>query len=163
MKYKILKGDGKSEEALRAFKRGKELERQADALEVHLRKARKKNFGSGNYSDMQSIGIPEESGRKTKSLSHMGKEKDDIASELRELGWSDVDLHAEDRKSANLSLEGELSSIIGEISPKTGEEKGRRTDKTQVVVLKKKDLMLKREGKLAEAKEELKRAKRLEK
>ncbi|MBA0663367.1 hypothetical protein Goklo_003487 [Gossypium klotzschianum] len=31
-KYKVLKGEGKSEEALRAFKRGKELERQAEGL-----------------------------------------------------------------------------------------------------------------------------------
>lgn len=162
-KYKVLKGDGKSEEALRAFKRGKELERQADALELHLRKTRKKLLPSGNLSDMHIKDIPVESGKKTKSLPKMGKEKDDLSSELRELGWADVDLHKEDRKSANLSLEGELSSIIGEISAKTGEEKGSRIDKTEVVALKKKALMLKREGKLAEAKEELKRAKILEK
>ncbi|MBA0778998.1 hypothetical protein Gotri_003283 [Gossypium trilobum] len=36
-KYKVLKGEGKSEEALRAFKRGKELERQAESLEMHIR------------------------------------------------------------------------------------------------------------------------------
>lgn len=163
-KYKILKGDGKSEEALKAFKRGKELERQADALEVHLRKTRKKTFPSGNLSEMHNKDIPVESGTRTKSLPRMGKEKDDLTSELRELGWSDMDLHNEDRKSANVSLEGELSSIIGEISPKIGEEKkGSRIDKSEVVAMKKKALMLKREGKLAEAKEELKRAKILEK
>ncbi|XP_027346098.1 uncharacterized protein LOC113857950 isoform X2 [Abrus precatorius] len=162
-KYKILKGDGKSEEALRAFKRGKELERQADALEVQLRKSRKKSLPSGNSSDMHNRGIPVESDRKTKSLPHEDKEKHDITSELRELGWSDMDLNNEDRKSVNLSLEGELSSIIGELFAKTGEKKGSRIDKTQVVALKKNALMLKREGKLAEAKEELKRAKILEK
>ncbi|KAK8591874.1 hypothetical protein V6N13_062470 [Hibiscus sabdariffa] len=37
-KYKILKGEGKPEEALRAFKRGKELERQAESLEIYIRK-----------------------------------------------------------------------------------------------------------------------------
>ncbi|XP_061336420.1 uncharacterized protein LOC133283560 isoform X2 [Gastrolobium bilobum] len=162
-KYKILKGDGKSEEALRAFKRGKELERQADALEIHLRKTRKKVLPSGNLSDMHNRVGPVESSRKTKSLPHTGKEKDDLTSELIELGWSDHDLHNEDRKSANLSLEGELSSMIGEIFVKTGEEKSSRIDKSQVVALKKRALMLKREGKLAEAKEELKRAKTLEK
>ncbi|TKY59379.1 Vacuolar protein sorting-associated protein 27 [Spatholobus suberectus] len=162
-KHKILKGEGKSEEGLRAFKRGKELERQADALEIHLRKTRKKSLPSGNLSDMQNRGIPVESDRKTKSLSHVGREKDDLASELRELGWADMDLHNEDKKSSNLSLEGELSSIIGEIFTKTGEQKGSKIDKSQVVALKKNALMLKREGKLAEAKEELKRAKILEK
>ncbi|CAL0331440.1 unnamed protein product [Lupinus luteus] len=150
-KYKILKGDRKPEEALKAFKRGKELERQADALEIQLRKTRKKT-------------VSIESVTKTKSLPHTGKEKDDLTSELRELGWSDVDLHTEDKRSASLSVEGEFSSIIGEISSKTGEEKkGSRIDKSGVVAIKKKALMLKREGKLAEAKEELKRAKILEK
>ncbi|PNX92481.1 FYVE zinc finger protein [Trifolium pratense] len=163
-KYKILKGDGKSEEALRAFKRGKELERQANALEIQLRKeARKKLLPSGNLSDMHNKDIPGESDRKTKSLPRTGKDKDDLTSELIELGWSDKDLHKEDRKSANLSLEGEFSSLIGETFGKTGEEKGSRIDKTEVVAMKKKALILKREGKLAEAKEELKRAKILEK
>lgn len=162
-KYKILKGDGKSEEALRAFKRSKEFERQADALEVHLRKIRKKNLSSVNMSNMLNRDISLEPGKKTKSLPHMHKEKHDIAAELRELGWSDLDLPDEDRKPANLSLEGELSAIIGNVLPKTSEEKGSRIDKTQVVALKKKALALKREGKVAEAKEELKRAKVLEK
>nr|KYP43178.1 Hepatocyte growth factor-regulated tyrosine kinase substrate [Cajanus cajan] len=162
-KHKILKGEGKSEEALRAFKRGKELERQADALEIHLRKTRKKSLPSGNLSDVHNRGVPLESDRKTKSLSHVGRENDDLTSELRELGWSDMDLHNEDKKSSKLSVEGELSSIIGEIFTKSGEQKGSKIDKSQVVALKKNALMLKREGKLAEAKEELKRAKILEK
>lgn len=136
-KYKILKGDGKSEEALKAFKRGKELERQADALEIQLRKAaRKKLLPSGNLSDMHNNDISVESGRKTKSLPQTGKDKDDLTSELRELGWSDLELHKEDRKSANLSLEGELSSLIVETFAKTGEEKGSRIDKTEVVAIK---------------------------
>lgn len=163
-KYKILKGDGKSEEALKAFKRGKELERQADALEIQLRKAaRKKLLPSGNLSDMHNKDVSIESGRKTKSLPQTGKDNDDLTSELRELGWSDLELNKEDRKSANLSLEGELSSLIVETFAKTGEEKGSRIDKTEVVAMKKKALTLKREGKLVEAKEELKRAKILEK
>ncbi|XP_047174045.1 uncharacterized protein LOC124841760 [Vigna umbellata] len=161
--HRILKGEGKSGEAMKAFKRGKELERQADALEIHLRKTRKKSLPSGNLSDLHNKGNPVESDRKTKSLSYVGKEKDDLASELRELGWSDMDLRNEDKKSANLSLEGELSSIIGEIFTKSGEQKVSRIDKSQVVALKKNALLLKREGKLAEAKEELKRAKLLEK
>ncbi|KAL1300484.1 hypothetical protein AAHE18_18G186000 [Arachis hypogaea] len=116
-------------------------------------------LSSGNLSDMHNKGSPKEVGSKTKSLPHPGKEKDDLMSELRELGWSDMDLHCEDRKPASLSLEGELSSIIGKVRPKTGEEKGSRIDKTEVVALKRKDLTLKREGRLAEAKEELKELK----
>lgn len=161
--HRILKGEGKSGEAMKAFKRGKELERQADALEIHLRKTRKKSLPSGNLSDLHNKGNPVESDRKTKSVSYVGREKDDLTSELRELGWSDMDLHNEDKKSANLSLEGELSSIIGEIFTKSGEQKVSRIDKSQVVALKKNALLLKREGKLAEAKAELKRAKLLEK
>ncbi|KAL2343916.1 hypothetical protein Fmac_005201 [Flemingia macrophylla] len=162
-KHKILKGEGKSEEALRAFKRGKELERQADALEIHLRKTRKKSLPSGNLSDVHNKSVPLESDRKTKSLSHVGRDKDDLTSELRELGWSDMDIHNEEKKSSNFSVEGELSSIFGEIFTKSGEQKGSKIDKSRVVALKKNALMLKREGKLAEAKEELKRAKILEK
>ncbi|KAK7400445.1 hypothetical protein VNO78_11653 [Psophocarpus tetragonolobus] len=162
-KHRILKGEGKSDEAMRAFKRGKELERQADALEIQLRKARKKSLPSGNLPDVLNRSVPAESDSKTKSLSHVGREKDDLSSELKELGWSEMDLRSDDKKSSNLSLEGELSSIIGEIFTKTGEQKGSKIDKSQVVALKKNALMLKREGKLAEAKEELKKAKILEK
>ena len=140
LRKQVLKGEGKSDEALRAFKRGKELERQADALEIQLRKSHKKSLPSGNLSDVLNKGIPAESDRKTKSLSHVGRVKDDLTSELRELGWSDMDLHNEDKKSSNLSLEGELSSLIGEVFTKTGEQKGSKIDKSQVVALKKKML-----------------------
>ncbi|XVE87875.1 hypothetical protein DITRI_Ditri19aG0023600 [Diplodiscus trichospermus] len=156
-KYKILKGEGKLEEALRAFKRGKELERQAESLEIYLRKNRKKSLSSGNMSMIQNKDAPKESGRKNKVPHEVGK--DDLAAELRELGWCDMDLRDEDKRSANMSLEGELSSLLGEMPKKSTHG----TDKSQVVAIKKKALMLKREGKLAEAKEELKRAKVLEK
>ncbi|CAB4275892.1 unnamed protein product [Prunus armeniaca] len=163
-KYKILKGEGKSAEALRAFKRGKELERQADALEIHLRKERKKVLLSGYVAESQTKDGPSESGRRNKVTPPVGKSKDDLSDELKELGWSDMDLRDEEKKQASLSLEGELSSLLGGISQKTNKNKGNSAiDKTQVVAHKKKALMLKREGKLAEAKEELKRAKVLEK
>ncbi|XWS19492.1 hypothetical protein CRYUN_Cryun31cG0020700 [Craigia yunnanensis] len=159
-KYKILKGEGKSEEALRAFKRGKELERQAESLEIYIRKNRKKSLASGNMSEIQIKDATKESDRKNKVPHPVGRDKDDLAAELRELGWSDMDLHDDDKRSSSMSLEGELSSLLGKI-PKKINTHG--TDKIQVVAIKKKALMLKREGKLAEAKEELKRAKVLEK
>ncbi|XVF27775.1 hypothetical protein REPUB_Repub14bG0137900 [Reevesia pubescens] len=159
-KYKILKGEGKSEEALRAFKRGKELERQAESLEIYIRKNRKKNLASVNMFEIHNKDASKESGRKNKAPHPVGRDKDDLAAELMDLGWSDMDLHDDDKRSANMSLEGELSSLLGEIPKKIN---AHGTDKTQVVAIKKKALMLKREGKLAEAKEELKRAKVLEK
>ncbi|KAA8523069.1 hypothetical protein F0562_009492 [Nyssa sinensis] len=164
-KYKILKAEGKSEEALRAFKRGKELERQAGALELLLRKNRKRALSSSSMTEIQKIkDDPKDSGRKNKLSSQTSKEKDDLAAELRELGWSDMDLHDADRKPPSMSLEGELSTLLGGVSHKTNPEKGTRgVDKTQIIAHKRKALALKREGKLAEAKEELKRAKVLEK
>ncbi|XP_019170113.1 PREDICTED: uncharacterized protein LOC109165694 isoform X1 [Ipomoea nil] len=163
-KHRTLKAEGKSEEALRAFKRGKELERQAAALEVQLRKNRKRALSSSNFSDIhrdtdESIG----SSRKSKS-SQTSEKKDDLASELRELGWSDMDLHEADKKPATVSLEGELSALLGEVSQKPNAGKRTQTsDKSQVIAHKKKALEFKREGKLSEAKEELKKAKILEK
>lgn len=164
-KYKILKGEGKSEEALKAFKRGKELERQAGALEISLRKSRKRALSSSNIAENQKImDGPKESGRKNRLLPQMGKEKDDLAAELRELGWSDRELHDADKKPVNISLEGELSTLLREVPQKTNTDKETHgIDKSEVIALKKKALMLKREGKLIEAKEELKRAKLLEK
>ncbi|KAF3451624.1 hypothetical protein FNV43_RR07719 [Rhamnella rubrinervis] len=163
-KYKTLKGEGKSDEALRAFKRGKELERQAEALEKSIRKNRKKVLLSANVEEAQINDGRKESGKRSKVAPPEGKQKDDLVAELRELGWSDTDLRNEEKKRANISLEGEFSSLIGEISERTNKDKGSNAlDKSQVVAHKKRALTLKREGKLAEAKEELKKAKVLEK
>ncbi|KAL6197552.1 hypothetical protein ACLB2K_033160 [Fragaria x ananassa] len=120
-KYKILKGEGKSAEALRAFKKGKELERQADALEISLRKRRKKDLLSDNVAEGQIKDDPSQSGRRNRVTHPVVSQKNNKST---------------------------ATSAI---------------DKTQVVAHKKKALQLKREGKLAEAKEELKRAKVLEK
>ncbi|XXG83131.1 hypothetical protein AAC387_Pa10g0960 [Persea americana] len=162
-KYRILKGEGKSDEALQAFKRGKELERQAGALELALRKSRRN--ASSLASTQKTNDDHHESGRKNKLLSQSVKEeKDDLTAELRELGWSDADMHDADKKSVKITLEGELSRLLGDNPKKPSLGNGAANiDKTQVLALKKKALMFKREGKLAEAKEELKRAKVLEK
>ena len=158
-KYRILKGEGKPEEALRAFKRGKELEKQAQALDLALRKNRKKSLASSSYTDAQS---KNNSGEGLIDKKEPAK-KDDLLSELRDLGWDDGDLNANDQKRENLTLEGELSSIMREVLPNSGAAKvSISTDNSQVLAHKKKALMFKREGKLAEAKEELKMAKVLE-
>ncbi|RWW21869.1 hypothetical protein GW17_00013952, partial [Ensete ventricosum] len=167
-KYKTLKAEGKSEEALQAFKRGKELETQAGALEITLRKNRRMAEKASNFSTVagiQKIKGHEEFGGNQKLSSQRGTEaKDDLASELLELGWSDADLHDADKRPAKLSLEGELSNLLALVSqkPSQGIKKG-GVDKSEVIAVKKKALLLKREGKLSEAKEELKRAKLLEK
>ncbi|KAM3261624.1 hypothetical protein ACQJBY_052356 [Aegilops geniculata] len=165
-KYKILKSEGKPEEALRAFKHGKELERQAAALELELRKSRRIATKAPNVSAVvgsQKIEDYDDAvTKKAPSGKRVRKEKNDLASELKDLGWSDADLHDETRPTA-MSVEGELSQILREVAPKTSEgKKAGGIDKSQVNALKRQALVLKREGKLAEAKEELKKAKILE-
>lgn len=161
-KYRILKAEGKAEEALRAFKKGKELERQAGALNLSLRKERRKALSSSRTHEIPSVkDDSKESTGENKALKSKGK--DDFASELRELGWSDLDLHAADKRPATMTLEGELSTLIGELSQKTNRNEIHGIDKSQVIAHKKRALELKRSGKLAEAKEELKKAKVLEK
>ncbi|KAF5207227.1 Vacuolar protein sorting-associated protein [Thalictrum thalictroides] len=163
-KYRTLKGEGKPEEALRAFKRGKELERQAKALEVATKKNNRKASSSNKLVGKTTVDS-EGSFTNSKVSSHIDKEsKNDLASELRELGWSEADLHDADAKPVKTSLEGELSTLLGEVHKKS--DIGKRTgsiDKTQVLAIKRKALSYKREGKLVEAKEELKKAKVLEK
>lgn len=165
-KHRILKGEGKHEEALQAFKRGKELERQAQHLEIALRKSRRKSSASTNSVNSQNKNDVSEGliGKRDATSQSRKPAKDDLVSELRDLGWTDGDLHDSDKKPENLSLEGELSSIIKEVLPKSSSRKGPSViDNSRVLAHKKKALMLKREGKLAEAKEELKKAKVLEK
>ncbi|GAB4826797.1 hypothetical protein Ancab_033678 [Ancistrocladus abbreviatus] len=164
-KYKILKGEGKSAEALSAFKRAKELERQAASLELQLRKNRRKALVASSTAEMQkNEDVPQESHSGKRSFHEKGKEKDDLTAELKALGWSDMDLHVADRKPATTSLESELFNLMGGNSRKVNSDKAAHgIDRTEVAALKKKALMLKRDGKLAEAKEELKKAKILEK
>ncbi|KAJ8761738.1 hypothetical protein K2173_004547 [Erythroxylum novogranatense] len=162
--HRILKGEGKSEEALKAFKRGKELERQADALEMSIKKQRRKGLSSGNRAEDQGKAGNKESAERCTPLTAVGKGKNDLISELRELGWSDQDLHDADKESAKMTLEGELSSLLGGTSQSSDRHiSSGGSGKTQVMEHKRKALSLKREGKLAEAKEELKKAKLLEK
>lgn len=166
-RYKTLKSEGKPEEALRAFKHGKELEKQAAALELELRRTRRMATKATNISSAvgtsMTAGSDEVETKRSSTGKKIKKEKNDLASELRDLGWSDADLRDE-TKAAPMSLEGELTQILREVAPKPLE--GKRTggiDKSQVNALKRQALLLKREGRLAEAKEELKKAKILEK
>ncbi|CAN1198602.1 RUN and FYVE domain-containing protein 1 [Linum perenne] len=154
-KYRTLKAGGKPEEAMKAFKRGKELERQAEALEITIRRNRRK-------SENRKKDVVMDPGGK------MPRDKDDLLAELKDIGLSEVDLQEKEKKQANLSLEGELFSLLGDVPQRTGKEGGTGNggggiDKSGVIAHKRKALMLKREGKLDEAKQELKKAKILEK
>ncbi|XP_074270098.1 uncharacterized protein LOC141593048 [Silene latifolia] len=164
-RHKTLKGEGKSAEALKAFKKAKELERQAAALELQLRKSKRKALASTSSTDaLSKEDVSPDIAKKENSIPRKVKEKDDLTAELMQLGWSDRDINDIDKKPATMSLEGELLSLIGHNSAKaTHSKESSGLDKSQVIALKKKALALKREGKLVEAKEELKKAKILEK
>lgn len=92
-KHKVHKKEGKSEEALKAFKRGKEFGRHADALEITLRKDRKRALSMWDVA---------EAATKETSKSQKPPLKDDLAAELRDLGWSDD----EDKNPENCELGG---------------------------------------------------------
>ncbi|CAN0852538.1 RUN and FYVE domain-containing protein 1 [Linum grandiflorum] len=143
-KYRTLKAKGKSDEALKAFKRGKELERQADALEITIRRNLRKT-----ENQKKDVVMPR-------------AKDDDLLAELKGIGLSETDLQEREKKPA-MSLEGELLSLLGDVSQRTTKERGTGIDKSEVIAHKRKALTLKREGKLDEAKQELKKAKLLEK
>ncbi|XP_020575553.1 uncharacterized protein LOC110021411 [Phalaenopsis equestris] len=166
-RFRTLKAEGKAEEALKAFKLGKELEKQAGALEIAIRKNRRaagkvsisSRVSTDSMHDNEAVGT-----EKTGASLRNKEVKDDLFAELRQLGWSDAELREADKKPAKLSLEGELSNLMGETFQKSEIDwKKSGVDNRQVVAHKRKALLLKREGKLAEAKEELKQAKILEK
>ncbi|XP_057550394.1 uncharacterized protein LOC130828430 [Amaranthus tricolor] len=157
-KYKILKEEGKFAESLKAFKRSRELERQAAALELQLRKNRKKALASKSSAEtLKDQGTSLYLGTRDKSLKV--KQNDDLTAELKELGWSDMDINDTSKKPVPTSLEGELLNLIQDSGESSRRKVSTSLDKTEVFALKKRALLLKREGKLAEAKEELKRAK----
>ncbi len=156
-KYLVLKREGKNDEALKAFKRGKEMERQAEALE-HLIKRNQRRAASASTSvsssshvsghrtksslvksSSDSPGSPESQdieqkspgvqksepiGQKQRASSNelvKGKkasdDKDDYLKELKDLGWTDNDLH-ETGKKQSANEEELLLEIGGEMAPK---------------------------------------------
>lgn len=157
--YKVLNAQGKRKEALAAFKRGKELERKAESLENAMRKNRK-------LASIQKVSHDATAVNDKKKIPSRSRKSpdDDFTSELKELGWSEADSHNIDKKGEKLSVESELSSLLRENSQisSLGDRASSGIDRSQVIAYKRKALALKKEGKLTEAKEELKRAKNLE-
>ncbi|KAG6551622.1 hypothetical protein Mapa_006701 [Marchantia paleacea] len=178
--YTGLKKEGKHVEALQAYKRFKELGREADALELSLKKIQRKATLEASQKLKESPesakdkGLEGTSDAKGKDLSQDLKRgrlssrdsgDDDLLKTLKDLGWDDADLVEKKPKkgpSSDLDLLAEISDVL----PKEASSKKPATENpTQLEILahKRKALALKREGKPTEAKEELKKAKLLEK
>ncbi|KAH7287311.1 hypothetical protein KP509_32G049500 [Ceratopteris richardii] len=177
-----LKKEGKSDEALRAFKRSKELQRQAEDLKLARRKSEKKVLATkkgksaevNSAEQMQSaliivpkdaqVGVnealPQSKSRKA-VLKKENNEKDDLMDALKELGWNEQDVR--DNESKSKTVETELSELAAAIHPGNVNNHKKSVSSMEVLAHKRKALALKREGQLTEAKEELKKAKLLEK
>ncbi|KAI5080582.1 hypothetical protein GOP47_0003765 [Adiantum capillus-veneris] len=181
-----LKKEGKGNEALQAFKRSKELERQAENLKLSIKRAQRKattstirkekyeeisrtesNQKMRAVSSEDAEGVTEKAIPQSKSKKggfKEGKEKtDDLMDALKELGWNDADLvDAGGKQNKVKTVESELAELAARMQD--GNEKNRQkgTSSMEVLAHKRKALALKKEGNMAEAKEELKKAKLLE-
>ncbi|KAL3677091.1 hypothetical protein R1sor_027039 [Riccia sorocarpa] len=175
--YSSLKKEGKNTEALQAYKRFKELGREADALELALKKMQRKatleasqklkesskDQSQDGTSGAKDRHAPEDSKRLKLSRGDSGD--DDLLKTLKDLGWNEADL-AEEKPKKVATSDLELLAEISDVLPKDAKaKKPAKENPTQLEILahKRKALALKREGKPAEAKEELKKAKLLEK
>ncbi|KAL2635639.1 hypothetical protein R1flu_007118 [Riccia fluitans] len=178
--YTSLKKEGKNAEALQAYKRSKELGREADAIELSLKKIqRKATLKASQKLKESSAGAKDQShdgtsGGKDRNapqdlkrmrLSSKDSGDDDLLKTLKELGWNEADL-AEEKTKKGPTSDLELLAEISDVLPSGAKaKKPAKENPTQLEILahKRKALALKREGKPAEAKEELKKAKLLEK
>lgn len=140
-KHLALKREGNDNEALKAFKRGKELEQQAEALEKSLKKSqRRASIGSSSQRskpnpnpdspppDVKSLGRQqsepggESFGKKRAVAREQAKgkrlsiEDDTLLSDLKELGWTDKEIREADKKVK--SEEQLLAELAGEAGPK---------------------------------------------
>eukprot|EP00249_Psilotum_nudum_P024090 c29088_g1_i1 orf=1487-4636(-) len=191
-KWMELKRDGKGEEAMLAFKKGKELEQRAEALELSIRRSQRRVAASTTIASRQMQDDQASSTRRRKikssasatevnqvnhaSITHkltspkVTAEKDDFLGDLKELGWSEVDLQNADKEHGrNRSVESEIADLAAATNPSMvnaaakKSEGGSSLSSMEVLAHKRRALALKREGKIVEAKEELKKAKILEK
>lgn len=181
-----LKKEGKGEEALLAFKRGKELERQAENLKLSLRRSQRKattltsrkekheeinkleprrrtdDSISGNTQSQGDNGVFQKKEKGT-GLKERKEKKDDLLEVLKEMGWNDADLQeAGGKQSKAKTVENELAELAAAVHQGNNSNHQANTSSMQVLAHKRRALALKREGHLAEAKEELKKAKLME-
>ena len=143
-----MKKQGKDAEALKAFKRAKELERQAEAREKEIRHQKRLSAGSlvGQHSkispskeDPGSLDTdaerspmsrrnpePGENQKKRRAPSQDlakekgdASEKDNFLHELKALGWSDKEIQEAEKKPAVKSEEQLLAELAAEVRPKS--------------------------------------------
>lgn len=178
--YTGLKKEGKHAEALQAYKRFKELGREADALELSLKKIQRKATLEASQKLKESPESAKDKGHmgtsdanvkdqsqdlKRGRLSSKDSGDDDLLKTLKDLGWDDADLVEKKPKKGPTSDLDLLAEISDGLPKEASAKKPAKESPTQLEILahKRKALALKREGKPAEAKEELKKAKLLEK
>ncbi|CAM6088330.1 unnamed protein product [Calypogeia fissa] len=186
--YYTLKREGKNAEALQAFKRHKEFSREADALELSLKKlaisqrkahaeavtstdapVQKSNTESpesAKDAESQSSGQERAFSRHVKEARKLSEDggDDDLLSALKDLGWNEADLSDKKVKKGPASDMELLAEISDSVPKDESKKKPVKQNPTQLEILahKRRALALKREGNPAEAKEELKKAKLLE-
>lgn len=141
-----MKKQGKDADALKAFKRAKELERQAEAREKEIRHQRRVSTGSlvGQHSKIspskEDPGSPDaERSSLSRRKSELGEnqkkrrtpsqdqatekgspsEKDDFLQELKALGWSEKEIREAEKKPAAKSEEQLLAELAAEVRPKS--------------------------------------------
>lgn len=193
-RYSALKKQGKDADALKAFKRAKELERQAEAREKEIRHQRRISAGSssqflGQHSKTSPSREDPELSSFSRKESELGdnlkkrraasqdqvkekvpaSEKDDFLHDLKALGWSDKEIREAEKKPVPKTEEQLLAELTAEVHPKLGRPAtstapgAGATMSAQILAHRRQALVFKREGNMIEAKEELRKAKLLEK
>ena len=147
-KYTALRKQGKDSEAMKAFKRAKELDRQAEALEKEIKQRRRVSAGPsspivGHQSKMHASKLnrdslaldssslskekvePVASGRKTKASTREEvtekqslNEKEDLLKDLKELGWTDKEIREAEKNPVAKTEEQLLAELAAEVRPK---------------------------------------------
>lgn len=146
-KYTALRKQGKDSEAMKAFKRAKELERQAEALEKEIKQRRRVSAGPsspivGQQSrihtsklnrdsldlDFSSLSKeksePLASGRKNRASTREQvtekqtlNEKENLLKDLKELGWTDKEIHEAEKNPVAKTEEQLLAELAAEVRP----------------------------------------------
>lgn len=147
-KYTALRKQGKDSEAMKAFKRAKELDRQAEVLEKEIKQRRRVSAGPsspivGHQSRMHASKLnrdsldsdssslskeklePVASGRKNRASTREQvtekqslNEKEDLLKDLKELGWTDKEIREAEKNPVAKTEEQLLAELAAEVRPK---------------------------------------------
>ena len=119
-----MKKQGKDAEALKAFKRAKELERQAEAREKEIRHQQRRAASSttAKTSPPSKEETQNQQKKRRTPSQDLGKEKgekDDFLQDLKALGWSDKEIREAEKKPVVLSEEQLLRELAAEVRAKS--------------------------------------------